>query len=497
MKKVVLFVIDGLSNRLLEALLREGKLPTFKKLIKNGVKNASFDLHEGDPWVNYFLFRREIKNEHGLGSHSRVPSWTTLSTGTLPMKHGVISDTEPNAQGLEFPISRKNRKKRAMWEIISQYNKKIGTIGWIADWPPVKVPEYTIVRMADMGIHVSAGAKPCSYENFSLDKDFLSNNPVYPDWLWKELKKIHFDSKIKNFSPWAKSTEWAFSALVRDTIEDSLYLEWAKFLLKRFPQPDFLTICLYQIHSLSHLFWDCLKIEKAHFKGFSHENRQKRFGSCIEDRYQYLDREINEILKLIEGHSIVMIVSPYGMRRSRVTKKYLHLNALYEKLGLLKYNAEGIDWKKTKVYDNLNPWGIFPMRKGFIKDSHPEILFVKLKKSLEKIKTEQNEKLFLEMDYEKKDRSFNLLPNYRIIHYATKIFLDHKYFFLKKFIDFIPHYSVHSPKDLTVIISGKDIRDAKIIKSRMTTLDIAPMVLSFLGIKYQDKDMLGKPIFEF
>jgi predicted AlkP superfamily phosphohydrolase/phosphomutase len=495
MRKIVLLSIDGLSNTVLNVLLRDNKLPTFKKLINSGTKRTLFDINRNDPWETFYNYYMYLKRVPCLGVHTTTSLWTTLATGVTPDKHGVISSTEQDVMGVERFVSRKNRKKPTMWEVVSQHNKKIGIIGWIANCPPICAPYYTIAKISDiLEKHHPPRDNVDSYNNLSFNRETFLSNPTYPPGLWKELKKIPFDSKINEFIHKISSELYIGQP---EAIHDSFYLEWAKFLLKRFPQPDFLAICLFQIHNFSHLFWDCLKIERAHFKGVIHRNRQKKFGYVIEDSYQYLDKKIAEILELIESNSIIIIVSPYGMHRSRITKKYLLMNRIYKELGLLKYSEGKIDWEKTKVYDNQNPWGIFAIRKGFIRDDHPEKYFYKLRTCFKKIKTERNENLLLEITYNKQDNSFEVVPNYKAIHYHTKIFLNNRWYPAKNLVHFLPHYSLHNYSDGTIIISGKDNHRIKIVKSKITLLDIAPTVFSLLGIKYRDKDMLGEPIVNF
>jgi len=497
MSKIVLFVIDGASNAVINALLDDNKLPTLKKLINSGIKRKLFDIQENGHWEIFYRRYKYRKQVPSLGVHQAASLWTTLATGVMPEKHKLISDTEQDAFGIERPVSRERRKKQAMWEIISQHNKKIGVIGWIANWPTVSLPDYTIARISDIVPNLGQ-AEPRGNIDFhnklSFDKGIFLSNPTYPSGLWKELNKIPFDSEMKEIAN-RIAPEFYLTSL--EAVYDNLYLEWTKFLLKRFPQPDFLAICLYEIHHLSHLYWDCLKMERIYFKGIIHRNRQKKFRYIIEDYYQYLDKKIGEILESIKSNSTIMIVSPYGMHRSKITKRYLLMNRIYENLGLLKYTEGGIDWKKAKVYDNQNPWGIFAIRKGFIRGNHPERIFSKLKKSLEKIKTERNENLFLEITYNKKDNSFEVVPNYKVIHYFSKIFLNNKSLPVKNLVLFLPHYALHNDSDGFIIISRKDNQRLKTIKSKTTLLDITPTVLGLLGIRHTDKDMLGKPIYIF
>jgi len=493
MRKIILFVIDGGSFRVVDYLLKKEKLPCFNALTKNGINEPLCGKVNVDPWIIYDTYREHVKKIPRLGIHSRVFSWTSLATGLEANKHNLVSDTERDCHGIERPLSRKGRAKPAIWEIIASKNKKIGNIGWIANWPPAPLPYYTVVRISDIFGQYTVSPDAPLHNNAYFYKGKYSSSPTYPTWLWKELSKISYDQKIKSLVQKISSD---FSSVIQQIKHDSLYLEWAKYLLKRFPQPDFLTICIHQIHNLSHFYWDCLEMEKRNFKGAIHSERQKKVGHIIEDYYQYVDEKISQIVSLVEKDSIIMIVSPYGMRNSRITKKSVLMDNIYQELGFLNYSNGKIDWQKTKAYDNQNPWGIFAIRKGFIKGKYRLKTFNNLKRRLEKIKTERGESLFVKTAFDRKDNSFTVTPNYKAIHYSTKIRLNNKYFPAKKFVRFLPHYSLHDPSDGFLIISGRGIPRRK-PTAKVSIFDIAPTILGISGIKYKDNDMPGKPILKF
>jgi predicted AlkP superfamily phosphohydrolase/phosphomutase len=489
MRKLVFISIDGASWPVIDSLVKDGKLPTFKRLINNGVKKILYNINmiNGDPWRTFDVYSEYKKSTPHMGVHHDVADWTTLATGVMPDKHRLITSTEKNIKGIELPTSKKKRKKPTIWEILVQYNKKIGIIGWVANWPPPPLFDYTVAKISDI-IDFDFISKPRIKPNkyFSDRRNFLCN-PTYPPWLWKELTQIDYDREVDRF---IQRVPLAIRNLL---IYDSLYLEWANYLLKRFIQPDFLAICIYELHNLSHIFWDCLKIERGNFRGIIHQRRQKKFGYIIEDYYQYLDRKINDILHLIDNNSIIMIASVHGMQSSRITKKYLLMNRIYKELGFLKFKNGKIDWNNTQVYDNQNWWGIFAIRKGFIKNKYPMRIFKYFKKSMEKIRTEKGEPLFLEINFNKKDNSFLVIPNYRAVHCSTKIFLNNNFLPVREFIRFRSHYSLHNPEGI-FIVSAKNIKYSSINKSKITTLDIAPTIFYLLDIKYKDKDMKGKVI---
>lgn len=483
MKKVVLIGIDGASWTVIDSLLKDNKLPTLKRLINNGMRKILYNINtiNIDSWHKFYIYREQQKKIPPLGIHPDVADWTTLATGVMPERHGLITSTEEDIRRRERPSSRKQRKKPTIWEIIARHNKKVGIIGWIANWPPLPLKNYIITRISDVFLPSFERGIETTSEASLFNNGRFRCAPAYPSWLWGKLKRIHYDREINKFVQKVN-----FAAHRRELIYDSLYLGWAKYFLKKFPQPDFLAICLYGVHTLSHLFWDCLKVERCNFKGIIHQGRRIKFGYIIEDYYEYIDKRLGELLQYVDNKSIIMVVSAYGMRKSRVTKKYLLMDEIYKELGFLKFKNDKIDWKTAQVYDNQNPWGIFAARKGFIKSKHPEKTFRYLKNSMAKIETERGEPLFLKINFNERDDSFMAVINYKAIHYSTRIFLNHKVFPIKKLVNFIPHYSLHNPEG--IIICSNDNHHFNINKSRITTLDIAPIVFDLLGVRDKDTD---------
>ena len=411
MKKIFFVGIDGASWKVIDYLLGKNELPVFKRLIGNGLRSTLFNINmiNADPWDQYRVYREYVKKIPRLGMHSDVADWTTIATGVVPSKHGLVYSTQKNSKGIEISVSGKTRKKPAIWEILARLNKRIGVIGWPANWPPRILSEYTIVRIID--VLKERGS-------FLKNKDLLSH-PTYPCYLWEELKKINYDKKIDKF---IERTKGFF---VQEMFYDSLNIEWGKYLLKKFQQPDFFSVSLDAVHGLSHLFWDCLEAEENNFRGAVHRKRQKKYKHIIEDYYKYLDKKLGELLTVLDKDTVVILASDHGMESSRITKKYLLMDKVYEKLNLLKYNNDGeIDWKNTQVYDNRNRWGICAIRKGFVNSGFSEKKFNFFRKKIEEIKNDRGEQLFYNVVFNKNEKSFVISPNYKAIYYSTKILLN-------------------------------------------------------------------------
>lgn len=498
-RKIVLIGIDGGSWKVIDPLLKKGKLPWFRKIIKDGLHGVLYcnilDMFQKieDPSSRDNEYR-QIKDlpQRDRGERFIDPVyWTTLSTGLTPEKHGINDCTEKGPNGIEVPISRVRKKKLAIWEILARYGRNIGVIGWLVNYPPPKLDSYTISMPLGITSQYPKVGEKLSIKDFEL----IPSLPrlTYPRSLWQKLKAITPDEDVMIFVKKLLHLRYA-TGLNFNLIYDNLHLKWMKYLLEKYPQPDFLTVCLYGVHYFSHLFWDCLEGEKKRFKGIHHQKRRERYGSIVEEYYQYLDKKICEVIKLIDKDSIIMVVSEHGMSTSRITKRFIFMDLIYKKLGFLKFkdNYKIVDEENTQVYDNRNLWGIFSVRKGYIKSANPYRVFKYLKRDLGAIKTQKGEQLFPTIIFNKKDNSFLVMPNYKAIKYNTKIIIKNKVYSVSKFIEFAPHYSLHGPEGIFVI-SGNGFPKIK-VSSWISILDIAPTILYLLGIKYKGLD--GKVIAE-
>jgi len=102
-KKVLIIGLEGISPELLTTLLKENKLPNLAKILKNGIMmNLSSQLPLVSP-----------------------VTWTSLSTGKNPGKHGIFGWQQCNPYDYQSYIPLSNDiKSKAFWEILSDEEKK-------------------------------------------------------------------------------------------------------------------------------------------------------------------------------------------------------------------------------------------------------------------------------------------------------------------------------------------------------------------------------------
>lgn len=134
-RSVLVVGLEGVSWELLSAWASDGSLPTFARLMREGVSGP---LESPAPY-------------------DRAALWTTAATGKRPAKHGVVAGTRqltplgpldllPRPFGLpapsRLPLSRaeplagSQRRSLAFWEVLARRGHEAAVLNWPAADPP-------------------------------------------------------------------------------------------------------------------------------------------------------------------------------------------------------------------------------------------------------------------------------------------------------------------------------------------------------------------------
>lgn len=145
-KKVLLIGWDAADWKIINPLMDAGKMPALESLVNNGVMGNIATL---EPPFSPML-------------------WTSIATGKLADKHGVMGFTEPDPEGIGMkPISNMSRKVKAVWNILTQKNYKTHVLGW---WPTHPVEPIN-------GIMISNNYAQCEQ---APDNWHMPDNTVHP-----------------------------------------------------------------------------------------------------------------------------------------------------------------------------------------------------------------------------------------------------------------------------------------------------------------------------
>jgi len=111
--RVFVVAIDGASWEVFDDVLADGIMPRLAELTRRGSKT---ELTSMDPTASAIL-------------------WTTIATGKLPKKHGILGFVSTTPEGRVVPVSSTMRKVKALWNIASEAGVSVGFLAWWVSWP--------------------------------------------------------------------------------------------------------------------------------------------------------------------------------------------------------------------------------------------------------------------------------------------------------------------------------------------------------------------------
>ncbi|MFC1658877.1 alkaline phosphatase family protein, partial [Candidatus Omnitrophota bacterium] len=112
--KVILIGLDGATWDVILPLVEQGKMLNIERFIKEG---CWADLQTIEPTVSPVI-------------------WTSIATGKSPDKHGILDYYVKLPGTYDTVLATSNiRKTKALWNILSEREKKVCVVGWMVTWP--------------------------------------------------------------------------------------------------------------------------------------------------------------------------------------------------------------------------------------------------------------------------------------------------------------------------------------------------------------------------
>ncbi len=305
-RKLLLFGIDGADWRLMDPLLKEGKLPHFAALIENGVRAP---LKTFIPTASPLI-------------------WTSIATGVSPDVHGITDFVIPIPETKESLMPTSNmRRVAALWNILSDREVSVGVVGWWATYPAEKVNGFIVSDQAST-LHNDSYEVALNIKHASVPH--LRKSETYPPALDDEMEKTIAaspDVGLQHLNRFMKlppkklaalrnekrvNIEDIFSIFSVALLIDQAFVVAALYSIEKY-RPDFTALYLAGLdHAAEHNFWKYIEPDKFDKERISQDDLE-RYGSVIDEYYVYMDEVLGRLLKLYPQEELtVMIVSDHG-----------------------------------------------------------------------------------------------------------------------------------------------------------------------------------------
>jgi predicted AlkP superfamily phosphohydrolase/phosphomutase/Tfp pilus assembly protein PilF len=288
--RVMVVGMDGLDPRAVDLLMSEGKLPNFAKLRQEGAYGR---LQSSKPMLSPVL-------------------WTTVSTGKTPEQHGIghFTAIDPKS-GEMLPVTSGMRKVKALWNILSDKEKKVAVVGWWASWPAENV------NGAMVSDHLCYHFLFPQGEGGAQNVQGLTDPPELAQQL-QPLVRRPADVTPEEAAPFIQVTPEEFNRPFSFD-DDVSHFKWALatadtyrrvgLKLWRDEKPDVLMAYTEGTDSTAHLFGHLFRAPNLSGELLA---QQKKFGNAVEQMYIYADRILGDYMKAMDSDTALVLLSDHG-----------------------------------------------------------------------------------------------------------------------------------------------------------------------------------------
>jgi predicted AlkP superfamily phosphohydrolase/phosphomutase len=294
---VVLLGFDAATWQIVEPLARSGLLPNFQRLLDEGVTGT---LMASEPTWSPAV-------------------WTSIATGVDRQRHGITDFVTTNRHGQRVPFTSNQRRRLAVWNILSGAGRTVGVVNWWVSYPAEPVNGFIVSNYWRYFYHRMLAGR-------ETDSGLLASlaDAIYPRELASEVEA----ATVEASTPWdlvdlpaieahdvdgvvdpAFGMSFARDAVVfRHILErDELVRTFATRLYRQ-RRPDFFAVYFEGIDAACHLYWP-----HAHPDEFPVEREEARdLGDVINSCYRLADRMLGEYMALADSSTVLMVCSDHG-----------------------------------------------------------------------------------------------------------------------------------------------------------------------------------------
>lgn len=270
--RVLVFGVDGLTFRVLKPMMERNLLPNFQRLSDQGVEAI---LKSTVPPMT-------------------PPAWMSIATGLPPAGHGVYDfwDCEYTEQGPRANIITHRKGGQAIWNILSEWGKRVIVANVPLTYPPEPVN----------GIMLSGYMAPDMRASVTYPQSFKAE-------LLREVPRYQIDLAPAVAGEQVGDTLTEVNKITRERIA------MFRLLLER--PWDFFFIAFVGADRIQHVRWDDILA----------------FHPQAVQYYQMLDEALGSALDALQPDDLLMVVSDHGFqgaRRNFYIHEYLYRQGLLQ-----------------------------------------------------------------------------------------------------------------------------------------------------------------------
>lgn len=328
-RKVLLIGWDSADWRVISPLVDQGLMPALSRVIEGGTMG-------------------------NLGSIEPILSpiiWTSIATGKLPHKHGVLGFAEPDPLGGGIrPVGSETRTAKALWNILSEAGLSTHVVGWYASHPAEPINGICVSERFHLAPSLDA-------KNWAMPTGAVMPADVAADLQQFRVHPTEITgTQLLPFIPRAAELDQRnpvvarrLTALAKILAETASVQAAATWIMEN-REWDFLGVYFRALDELAHHF---MPFHPPRLSGVSEED-VALYGQVMRAGCQFHDLMLARLLQLAGPDTTVLIVSDHGFESGRhrpgaVANELDTMAQWHRPFGIFAAAGEGIA-KDERIY---------------------------------------------------------------------------------------------------------------------------------------------------
>jgi predicted AlkP superfamily phosphohydrolase/phosphomutase len=298
--KVLVIGLDGATYDLIKPWANKGHLPTFQRLLREGVAG---ELQSTIPPMT-------------------APAWTSFMTGKNPGKHGLFDWIQRQTDNYDVsPVTARQNDQSAIWDILGNRGKRVCAINVPMTFPPRPVN----------GAVIAGLPAPSKRAGIAYPKDLLEEieREVGEYLLYPDPGQAYSDSGVDSF------LERLYSTTERR-------LEVMDYLRAQEEWPFFMLV-LSGTDTVQHAMWRYMSPEHPRHD----PAKAEKYGDAILSYCKYVDQALGDIVAALDDDTMLVLMSDHGFGPFH---KFIHVNNWLREQGWLKIKRSVLSQIKLAMF---------------------------------------------------------------------------------------------------------------------------------------------------
>ena len=288
--RALLIGLDGADWNIIDPLIEAGRLPNLARLARSGVRGR---LHSITPMLSPVI-------------------WTSIATGVLPSRHGIIDFLASTGRdGERVPVTSSLRKTKAIWNMLSENGVSVGVAGWWASFPAEKVNGFIVSDRVAYQLFGATAAHDQAREGKVYPADLgglVASLTIAPETIGagEVARYVRIPADPASLPPEQNRLIDDLKTLLA---AGDTYTTISLALRERY-HPDFQAVYLEGTDTVAHLF---MRYAPPLLPGVDREDQQ-RFGRAVDEDYRHADELVGRLVEAAGPETAVIVCSDHGFR---------------------------------------------------------------------------------------------------------------------------------------------------------------------------------------